>query len=380
MKIKSFFLFFVTMLLLNSCDPMSYSEWGMEPYTGALTWKLVTKKAQWSNRYDHAATAFQGKLWIFGGYDSGRTKGDTYLEDVWSSSDGKEWSLVTDSAPWKGRQGHTVTVFNDGSGDALYLVGGFEVDEKTGYRQYTNDVWKSVDGLNWIQIKNRTYPIEDMSLDFMPRFNHTCLTASHQGTDYLYIIGGSTMLEQVEGVYSTHYFHDVWRSVNGRDWQKLDNNDFGQRGEHAACVDPSTGRIYLHGGIYSYQFDNEDLNNQPGPDYYHLWYSDDGITWETEDGFNLVRAGHSMVLFKNALWLLPGKDSKQNELRFSEPDLYYTYTRTEGEAWSLDSEGSAFSGRHSYATVEFDGKIWVLGGETSDNGPNNDVWSGSISQ
>ncbi|MFO7669657.1 MAG: hypothetical protein R6W31_08375 [Bacteroidales bacterium] len=378
MKRISSLLLIATVLFLTSCDPMSYSEWGMEPYTGAFTWKEVTKKAQWSNRSDHAAVAFQGKLWIFGGYDGGRTRGDTYLEDIWNSADGKDWSLVTESAPWKGRQGHTVTVFNDGNGDALYLVGGFEVDEETGYRQYTNDVWRSADGVTWIQIKQRSYPVDDMSLDFMPRFNHSCLVARHQGTDYLYIMGGSTMLEQADGVYSTHYFHDVWRSVNGMDWLRLDNNDFGQRSEHAACVDPSTGRIYLQGGIYSYQFDNEDLQNQPGPDYYHLWYSDDGITWETEDEFNLVRAGHPMCFYNNALWLFPGKDSKQYHLRFTEGDQYFTYTRPEGEGWSLDSEGSAFSARHSYAVVDFEGKIWVLGGETANNGPNNDVWSGII--
>ncbi len=125
MKRISSNLLIVTVLFLTSCDPMSYSEWGMEPYTGVFTWKEVTKKAQWSNRSDHAAVAYQGKLWIFGGYDGGRTSGDTYMEDIWNSADGKDWSLVTKSAPWKGRQGHTVTVFNDGSGDALLPGGRF---------------------------------------------------------------------------------------------------------------------------------------------------------------------------------------------------------------------------------------------------------------
>jgi len=380
MKRESVVLIFASILCITSCEPISYNEWGMKPYKGAFTWTEVTRKAQWSNRFDHAAVAFKGKLWIFGGYDSGRTRGDTYLEDIWNSVDGVDWSLVTDSAPWKGRQGHTVTVFDDGSGEALYLIGGFEVDEKTGYRQYTNDVWRSADGISWTKIKDRSYPIDDMSADFMPRFNHSCLAVQHQGTNYLYLIGGSTMLEEEEGSYATHYFHDVWRSANGVDWVRLENIDFGQRSEQAICVDPSTGRIYLQGGIYSYQFNNEELLNQPGADYYRLWYSDDGITWEHEDEFELVRAGHSMCYYKNALWLFPGKDSKQSHFRLTEGDLYYTYTRPDGEEWVLDSEGSAFSARHSYATVEFEGKIWVLGGETADNGPNNDVWSGIISE
>jgi hypothetical protein len=370
--------FLITIFLLNSCDPISYKDYQMAPYTGAFTWEEVTKKAAWSNRYDHAAVAFDGKLWIFGGYDSGRTKGDTYLEDVWNSTNGKDWTLVTDSAQWKGRRGHTVTVFNDGTGDALYLIGGFEVDEKTGYRQYTNDVWKSTDGITWTQIKKRTDPIDNMNADFMPRFNHSCVVANHGGRNYLYVIGGATMIEGTEGGYSFLYFHDVWRSENGIKWIKLDNNDFGQRSELAACVDSSTGRIYIQGGTHSLTFDNSGLFNQPGEYYYDVWYSDDGINWLVDDSFSLVRAAHSMVLYDHSLWLFPGKDDSYREMRFAQDDLYYTYRKEEGKAWTLDSKGSAFNARHSYATVEFDNKIWVLGGETADNGPNNDVWCGYI--
>lgn len=366
------------MLLLVSCDPISYKDYEMEPYSGAFTWTEVTPKASWSNRYDHAAVAFNGKMWIFGGYDSGRTQGDTYLEDVWNSINGKDWTLVTDSAPWKGRRGHSVTVFNDGSGEALYLIGGFEVDEETGYRQYTNDVWKSVDGSNWTQIKERTYPVDDMNADFMPRFNHSCVVVNHDGINYLYIIGGSTMLENTEGGYSFLYFHDVWRSENGINWVKLANDDFGQRSEQAVCVDPSTGRIYMQGGTHGVTFDNDSLYNQPGQYYYDVWYSDDGINWLTDNSFSLVRAGHSMLIYDHSLWLFPGKDDNYRYLSYAEGDLYYTYRKEDGKSWALDSKGSAFNGRHSYSTIEFDDKIWVMGGETGDNGPNNDVWCGYI--
>lgn len=374
-------LFILTVIiLLGSCEPMSIKDYQMEPYSGAFTWEEITKKSAWSNRLDHAAVAFDGKLWILGGYDSGRMKGDTYLEDVWSSVNGKDWILETDSAPWKGRRGHTVTVFDDGTREALYLIGGFEVDEKTGYRQYTNDCWKSADGITWTRIKNRTYPVARMNSDFMPRFNHVCVAAKHDGVNYLYLIGGSTMLEGAEGEYSFYYFHDVWRSENGNTWVKLENNDFGQRSELSACVDPSTGRIYMHGGTFGLTFDNQGLYNQPSEHYYDLWYSDDGITWQVDESFSLLRAGHSLVFYDQSLWLFPGKEDSYKELRYAEDGLYYTYRREADKGWDLDSKGSAFSGRHSYATVEFNNKIWVLGGETADNGPNNDVWCGYIGE
>jgi hypothetical protein len=373
---RTFWLLVPAALLAASCEPMSYREYAMEDYTGALDWEQVTKKAAWSNRYDHAAVAYDGKIWIFGGYDSGRMKGDTYLEDVWNSEDGKEWTLVTERAPWKGRRGHTVTVFDDGSGEALYLVGGFEVDEETGYRQYTNDVWRSKDGENWTRIKERSYPVDDMDSDFMPRMDHVCVAASHGGTNYLYVIGGAGMLEHFVGHYSFQYFNDVWRSTDGVSWEKLDNDDYGMRSEHSAFTDPSTGRIYMHGGTYSLTFDNSELYNQPGEHYYEVWYSDDGIHWQSDASFSLRRAGHAFLMYQGSLWLFPGSAGTHYEHRFAEGDEYYTYSKGEGEEWALDSEGSAFSARQSYATVEFGGKIWVLGGETADNGPNNDVWCG----
>jgi hypothetical protein len=194
----------------------------------------------------------------------------------------------------------------------------------------------------------------------------------------MYLIGGSTMLEGAQGGYSFLYFHDVWRSVNGINWVKLDNNDFGQRSEEAVCVDPSNGRIYMQGGTHSVTFDNEELYNQPGQFYYNLWYSDDGITWLADQSFSLSRAGHAMVLYDQSLWLFPGKEDNNINLRYAEGDLFYTYRKETGKEWALDSKGSAFNGRHSYVTLEFNDKIWVMGGETGNNGPNNDVWCGSI--
>ena len=256
----------------------------------------------------------------------------------------------SDSAPSKGRRGHSVTVFDDGTGEALYLISGFEVDGQTGYRQYTNDCWKSVDGITWTLIKKRTYPVGDMNFDFMPRFNHICVAANHGGINYLYLIGGSTMLEGVEGGYSFLYLHDVWRSANGMSWVKLDNNNFGQRSEQAACVDPSNGRIYMQGGNHSLTFDNSGLYNKPGEFYCNLWYSDDGTNWLVDESFSILRAGHSLLVYDHSLWLFPGKEDNYENLRYAEGDLYYTYRKEESKAWTLDSRGSAFSGRHSYAS------------------------------
>jgi hypothetical protein len=366
--------------LLCSCEFESYREYGIKPYDGALTFEEVTAKAEWKNRFDHAAVAYDDKLWIFGGYNPGEMKGDTYYEDVWNSSDGIAWEQVTEAAPWNGRRGHTVNVFDDGTGEAIYLIGGFTVNESSGYREYTNDVWKSTDGQNWTQIKERTYPPLDSMYDWFPRMNHVTLTVNTDSANYLYIIGGKTQLEKHAGRYADEYFNDVWRSTDGIDWEKLDNNDFGIRAGHAGAVDQETGRIYIHGGVHGVIFDTPDNASHPVENFYSLWSSPDGITWTAEynedelDASFIYRAEHQMLFSEGTLWVFPGMTESNVHYHFTR-DYQLATWRYDNGSFSLDSEGSDIRARHSYPTVMFHDKIWFLGGFTSNLGQNNDVWT-----
>lgn len=379
MRKYPFLSVFIIALFIASCDPVSYDEWSMPEYDGLFSWTELTTDADWSQRYDHAGVVFNGKMWIFGGYDQGRMKGDTYLEDVWSSTNGEQWTLVTDSAPWKGRRGHSINVFNDGSGNAMYLIGGFEVDEDTGYRQYTNDVWKSTDGLNWTQIKARTDAYADTTVtDWDPRFNHSCVNASFEGKDYLYILGGAAMRENYSGLYSFKYYNDVWRSSDGISWEELSSTDFGERSEFAAFFDEESNRLYLHGGVHSTLIETEDNYNHPVENYEAIWYSDDGTTWNTDTTLMIWRAGHDVFKYSDHLWIFPGKTTSYKKFHMAWSNLHYTYRKGTDDAWVLDSEGSAFNGRHSYVRLIFENKVYVMGGETGDKGPDNDVWVGTI--
>jgi hypothetical protein len=376
-------LIFALMLILTGCEFVSFDEYKIPTYDGAFTWTQVTKNAQWSNRQDFPAVAYQGKLWIFGGYYAGEMKGDTYHEDVWNSVDGKNWERVQDSAPWHGRRGHTVTVFDDGTGEAMYLTGGFEVNESNGYRQYTNDVWKSTDGKNWQQIKERTYPESDTAGDWFPRMNHTVVVAG-QGKKFMYLIGGSTMRESGNAVYSMMYFNDVWRSADGIHWENMHSEDYGIRAGHAATVDPETGRIYIQGGNHGVIFESRNGETQPLPNWQWLWSSDDGVHWTAEDdtagldqGY-LNRAEHQMAFYRNTLYVFSGCTISPVHFHFSLPEYVTTWKREGETSWSVDSNGTDIDARYSYALVEFDHKIWILGGDTGKNGPSNDVWYAEI--
>ena len=383
-KIEKYLLLLMIPLLSFSCEFQSFEDYEFPEYDGAFKWTQLSKHAEWPKRYGHAAVSYDDKIWIFGGYNPGLVKGDTYLEDVWSSADGVTWDLVLDTAPWLGRRGHRVTVFDDGSGEAMFLIGGFTVNEETGYREYANDVWKSTNGKDWIELKERTYPELDATDDWFPRFNHALLSVNHGGIDYLYVIGGASMLEDHSARYAMKYFNDVWRSVDGINWEKLNNNDFGIRSEAGATVDPATGRIFIQGGVHGVNIQTDDNQSHPSEDWHWLWSSLDGTNWIPEndtaifDQDLLWRSDHQLVFYNNSLWGLPGKTTSNVHYHFTSTNQYPIWNRVNEEIWQVDSYGCDIDPRHAYATVVMDNKIFILGGFTSSYGQSNDVWTGEI--
>jgi hypothetical protein len=106
------------------------------------SWKLVTAHAAWSPRgLIIGNVVFGGKMWVIGGgiYDL-----RTYLNDVWSSADGINWTQVTASAPWAGRQFHNVAVFDN----KIWMVAGGTAQDEGG----STDVWYSTDGHSWTKL------------------------------------------------------------------------------------------------------------------------------------------------------------------------------------------------------------------------------------
>lgn len=376
-------MFAAALIMFSACEIVTFEEYALLEYDGDLLWTEVINDADWSNRLDHDATVFENKMWVSGGYNPGRSNGDPYYEDVWSSTNGESWELVTDNAPWKGRRGHRMITFNDGSGEAMYLIGGFEVDEETGYRQYANDVWKSIDGVNWTEIKPKSDPSLNSTTDWFPRMHHQVVVANHGGTNYIYILAGRSMDDSGEGRYAVTYLNDVWRSTDGMSWQRITGTDFGIRAEHAAVVD-SSGKIYIHGGSSGIGLDDESNGADPISDWQAVWSSTDGTNWvPAKDSSENVadmffwRGGHEMIYYHGKVWALPGKTTSTVHYHFVDRKYYSIWTLGPS-GFEMDSEGAAVDGRHSYASVVFNDKIWILGGYTNKQGQANDVWSGSI--
>src|SRR5687767_7762055 len=83
--------------------------------------------APWDGRHGSGVLVFDRRMWVFGGVEH---------NDVWSSTDGRNWERVFEHAPWSTRGAENSVVF---SGN-LWIYAG-----KTGRSdswQESGDVWK----------------------------------------------------------------------------------------------------------------------------------------------------------------------------------------------------------------------------------------------
>jgi len=135
--------------------------------TDGLNWDNATPAAQWHQRDSFAAVAFKGKMWVIGGHYYTFGQPAVRYRDVWSSTDGSNWTLVTDNAPWGLRSSPQVVIYEN----KMWLLGGYTDTWK-------NDVWTSEDGSNWT--------LETASVPWMARAGHRCLVKD----DTIWLMGG----------------------------------------------------------------------------------------------------------------------------------------------------------------------------------------------
>jgi len=185
-------------------------------------WTQVTSSAGWSPRAWGGAVVFDGKMWILGGVDSIGEQGPARVtNDVWNSSDGANWTRVTDNAAWPARIGPAALAF-DGK---MWIVGG------AGQGGLFNEVWYSANGADWI--------LATQHADWAPRQFLAALTFGNK----MWILGGC---EEGEG----RSFGDVWYSTDGAVWTQAEPQaPWPTRFGHT--VADFNGKMWLLGGADS---------------------------------------------------------------------------------------------------------------------------------
>ena len=205
-----------SIVLMGGEDADNYKNDTWKSTDKGATWTQVNANAGWSARSEQASVVMpDGSIVLMGGQE---TNWDL-KNDVWrSSDDGASWTLMTASAAWSPRYGHTSVAIPDGS---IILMGG-EDDEG-----YKNDIWQSTDyGTTWTLIT--------ASAAWSPRYGHTSVA----------IPDGSIVLM---GGYGD--MNDMWRSTdNGATWALVTSSSvWPARSEHTSVV-IADGSIVTTGG------------------------------------------------------------------------------------------------------------------------------------
>ena len=190
-----------------------------------------------------------------------------FFNDVWSSSDGINWTAKTMDSGWAGRAGLSSIVFRD----EIYVLGGSTNDDAAIFgpqgppRIYFNDVWKSSnDGADWQQVTD--------AAPWMPRAGAAVVVKD----DFIYLLGGEDGFTCDSGPRCPPYFNDVWRTQDGESWELVtESAGWPARPGHQAVL--LEDEIVVFGG-FGLSVDPTDPFKPANP--MDMWSSPNGVTWE----------------------------------------------------------------------------------------------------
>jgi hypothetical protein len=285
-------------------------------------------------RTDHSAVVFKNKIWILGGI------GDESIvrNDVWCSTDGNMWELMAGSANpnthvldslgipylpgFVPRRGHTSLVFDN----KIWVIGG------TSYSGVINDVWYSVDGINWVMATS--------SADFTPRWLHSSVVFDNK----MWVISGI-------GNEARDIRNDIWYSTDGVQWTcATSSTPFPATFAHSSIV--FNNKIWVVGG--------ENIGSG-------IWNSSDGVDWSQVSNQSAFppRILSSLIDFDNELWLIAGNwnGNQYNDI----------WRSANGIDWVSAPPPSGFHGREGHRSVNFNNILWIIGGVVEGR-YSNEIW------
>lgn len=296
---------------------------------GCLVAEKVVENTAFAGRTGHGCVVFNGKLYVIGGVN---VIGSTayHLHDVWSSSDGENWTLEVSEASFPKRAYHATVVHDN----KLWVIGG----RTTGYSEL-NDVWYSEDGINWVEATSNA--------QFSERQFHQVVSFQNE----MYLIGGNVLFDD----------GDIWKSSNGVNWSLItETAQIGGRISHS--LDVYDGKIWLFAG------------RMDGLSKRDVWNSSDGINWTevtAQESFT-SRLDHSAFNYMNKQYVVGGKGAGLAGTSSFRNDLWVSSDN--GVNWSqyaaLEED---FLDRSNYKAIPFNNHIYIIGGRVNEVDAK-DIW------
>lgn len=187
--------------IYNSVDGKNWVRIDTDPLMAGI------QDAPWSGRFAHKLVVFQNKMYLIGG--AVNSPAPTYSvvgKDVWSTSDGVNWTRVDSNpavpgiqdAPWSERMEFSALVFDN----KLWIFGGSKLDTAFNFVDL-NDVWYTTNGVSWISATP--------AANWTPR----AISASTVYNGKMWVFGGQCHFPCVQ---PGGFLNDAWYSINGVNW------------------------------------------------------------------------------------------------------------------------------------------------------------------
>lgn len=272
--------------------------------TDGKNWKLIspqnnTTTTKWSPRqnFGYNTVFFQSKLWVIGGAKYSATTAGAIAQDIWSSTDGISWKQEG-TLPFLSDEIHPV-VFNN----KIWVIAGAN-------GALNNSIWSSSNGVQWVRQDTNTIVSGIQDAPWGSKYQFSFTTFKNK----MWVLGG------ISATNSFTYTHDIWSSLDGITWVNEDTDSFvsgiqdapwDQRQGHNALV--FNDKLYILGGT----------NAGPGNNGYvpvnDIWSSTDGVHWNlvlahapwaahnlNGSSFADVRYYHSSFVLNNNIFLIGG--------------------------------------------------------------------------
>ncbi len=288
-----------------------------------------------SKRENHQVVEIKGDLYLIGGTDG------SPRNDVWKSTDGHNWVEIRshkenpENNQFSPRENHQVVAIDD----TMFVIGGNDGS------QIFDDVWKSRNGKDWEPVNTNSSPT------FSARYDHQVVVKD----DAIYLIGGNDGSQRLNDVWESQDDGVSWKNILRQNDTADNTNDFTARSDHQVVV--KDGAMYLIGG-YDGVYRND------------VWKSENGVSWtkvETTDIFT-QREAHQVVVLGNTMYLIGGHNSDgfKNDV----------WKSTNGDSWqSVTPTGTIFTPRENHQVVVKGEDVYLIGGRvTATSGFENDVW------
>lgn len=162
---------------------------------------------------------------------------------------------------------------------------------------------------------------------------------------------------------------DVWSSADGKTWQLVQETAPWKHSDLAMSI-VFDDKMWFMGGWYNGRLEGHSASNQ-------VWSSTDGAHWNqvTASAGWTPRIAAAIVEFQGKMWLLGGTENYYfGDNRSLKNDVWYS---SDGQDWKQATPDAGWSPRAYHQAVVLNDRIYVFGGGNyvPEYHATNDVWS-----